>query len=72
MSSKLISGDAMHDILHSVKDYVDYNDIVFKDANRSDVIGDDGELELINLTLIGQSVLEKDIDDIINKYFTIE
>ena len=71
MSSKLVSGDAMNDILHSVKDYVDYNDIVFKDANRSDIVGDDGE-QLINLTLIGQSVIEKDIDNIINKYFIIE
>ena len=55
-----------------LKDYIDYKDIVFKDAEMSEVVGDDGELELINLTLIGQSILEQDIDAIINKYFRIQ
>ena len=66
MSNRLVTGDDLNDILTSVKDYVDHNDLDFSDATYED------KFPLPELSLTVNSVEEIHIDEIINKYFLKE
>ncbi len=65
MSNKLVTGDALNDILGSVKDYVDYNDLDFYDTTYED------KFPLPELTVTMNNIDEADVVRIINTYFFI-
>lgn len=67
MSDKVVTGSALHDILLSVKDYVDVNDLDFTETEL-DIIN----TELPRLTLTEYNIQSSEIDDLIVKHFSTD
>lgn len=68
MSDKIVTGDALNEILQSVKEYVDINDLTFEEAELDVDISEDSP----QLTLTSYNIMDEDVDNIINKHFIIK
>lgn len=68
MSDKIVTGDALNEILQSVKEYVDINDLTFEEAELDVDISEDSP----QLTLTSYNIMDEDVDSIINKHFIIK
>ena len=64
MSGKLVTGDALNEILISVKEYIDLKEFGFEEADLSDI-----ESEVPKLTLTEYTIKDKEVDNVIDKYF---
>lgn len=67
MSNRLVTGDALNEVLRTTKDYIDINDFSFEDA-QPDEISDVPAVTFCKHENIDETV----IDNLINKYFTTE
>lgn len=68
MSDKIVTGDALNEILQSVKEYVDINDLTFEEAELDVDISEDSP----QLTLTSYNIMDEDVNSIINKHFIIK
>ena len=66
-TDRLVTGNALNEVLRTTKDYIDINDFSFEDA-QPDEISDVPAVTFCKHENIDETV----IDNLINKYFTTE
>lgn len=66
-TDRLVTGNALNEVLRTTKDYIDINDFSFEDAQPDEIS------DVPAVTFCKHENIDEDrINDLINKYFTIE